>query len=104
MGQIIEDVAPFVGIEKSKEQLEKDYRYGDPITVKVPNFIGQTKDDIAKQFYPFRIEWHGEGPKLVISYLKWIVLSNKMVPFIYIWRTRITLPLKMGKNHYYYEG
>ncbi|WP_445479578.1 stage V sporulation protein D [Lysinibacillus irui] len=64
VGQIIEDVAPFVGIEKSKEQLEKDYRYGDPITVKVPNFIGQTKDDIAKQFYPFRIEWHGEGTKI----------------------------------------
>ncbi|UZN00340.1 penicillin-binding transpeptidase domain-containing protein [Lysinibacillus sp. MHQ-1] len=64
VGQIIEDVAPFVGIEKSKEQLEKNYRYGDPITVKVPNFIGQTKDDIAKQFYPFRIEWHGEGTKI----------------------------------------
>ncbi|GAB0167289.1 stage V sporulation protein D [Lysinibacillus sp. CTST325] len=64
VGQIIEDVAPFVGIEKSKEQLEKDYRWGDPITVKVPSFIGQTKDDIAKQQYPFRIEWHGEGTKI----------------------------------------
>jgi len=64
VGQIIEDVAPFVGIEKSKEQLEKDYRWGDPITVKVPSFIGQTKDDIAKQHYPFRIEWHGEGSKI----------------------------------------
>ncbi len=64
VGQIIEDVAPFIGIEKSKEQLEKDYRWGDPITVKVPNFIGQTKDDIAKLHYPFRIEWHGEGTKI----------------------------------------
>ena len=30
----------------------------------MPDFIGQTKDDIAKQYYPFRIEWHGEGTKI----------------------------------------
>lgn len=64
VGQIIEDVAPFVGLEKSSEQLEKTYRYLDPITEKMPNFIGQTKDDIAQQYYPFRIEWHGEGTKI----------------------------------------
>ncbi|MFJ7738461.1 stage V sporulation protein D [Lysinibacillus sp. NPDC097287] len=64
VGQIIEDVAPFVGIKKSTEQLEKVYRYGDAITEKMPDFIGQTKDDIAKQHYPFRIEWHGEGTKI----------------------------------------
>lgn len=64
VGQIIEDVAPFVGIEKSSEQLEKAYRWPDPITEKMPNFMGQTKDDIAKQHYPFRIEWHGEGSKI----------------------------------------
>ena len=64
VGQIIEDVAPFVGIEKSSEQVEKVYRWPDPITEKMPNFIGQTKDDIAKQHYPFKIEWHGEGTKI----------------------------------------
>lgn len=64
VGQIIEDVAPFVGIKKSTEQLEKVYRYGDLITEKMPDFIGQTKDDIAKQYYPYRIEWHGEGTKV----------------------------------------
>lgn len=64
VGQIIEDVAPFVGIEKSTEQLEKAYRWPDPITEKMPNFIGQTKDDIAKQHYAFKIEWHGEGTKI----------------------------------------
>ena len=64
VGQIIEDVAPFVGIEKSSEQVEKVYRWPDPITEKMPNFIGQTKDDIAKQHYPFKIEGHGEGTKI----------------------------------------
>ena len=64
VGQIIEDVAPFVGIEKSTEQLEKAYRWPDPITEKMPDFTGQTKDDIAQQHYPFRIEWHGEGTKI----------------------------------------
>ena len=64
VGQIIEDVAPFVGIEKSTEQLEKAYRWPDPITEKMPDFTGQTKDDISQQHYPFRIEWHGEGTKI----------------------------------------
>ena len=43
VGQIIEDIAPFVGIEKSTEQLEKVYRYPDPITEKMPNFIRSNK-------------------------------------------------------------
>ncbi|MEG0448548.1 MAG: stage V sporulation protein D [Lysinibacillus sp.] len=64
VGQIIEDTAKHVGIKKSTKQLEKEYRYGDPLTVRTPDLIGQTADDIAKQYYPFRIEWHGEGTKI----------------------------------------
>ncbi|QCR31707.1 stage V sporulation protein D [Lysinibacillus sp. SGAir0095] len=62
VGQIIEDIAPTVGIEVDREgQMEKQYRWGDPITDKVPNLVGYSVDEIAKLQYPFKMEIHGEG-------------------------------------------
>lgn len=62
VGQIIEDIAPKVGIEVNREgQLEKQYRWGDPITDRVPNLIGYEKAEVMKLQYPYKIEWHGEG-------------------------------------------
>lgn len=37
---------------------------GDVEKVRVPNLVGQTKEDIAKLQYPFRLEWHGNGSKI----------------------------------------
>lgn len=66
VGQIIEDIATKVGIkENRKGQLEKQYRWGDPITERVPNFLGMTKDEIMKQHYPYKIQLHGKGNKVV---------------------------------------
>ena len=62
VGQIIEDIAPTVGIEVDREgQLEKGYRWGDPITDRVPNLVGLSVDELAKLQYPFKMEIHGEG-------------------------------------------
>ncbi|WP_107839253.1 penicillin-binding transpeptidase domain-containing protein [Metasolibacillus meyeri] len=61
VGQIIEDVAPIVGIEKSDEQIEKVTVWTDPIMVEVADFIGKTVDEVVQQHYPLTIEWHGEG-------------------------------------------
>lgn len=62
VGQIIEDVSPIIGLEVNREgQLEKDYRWGDPITERVPNFVGLTVDEIMKLHYPYHIEVHGDG-------------------------------------------
>ncbi|SOB92395.1 stage V sporulation protein D (sporulation-specific penicillin-binding protein) [Ureibacillus xyleni] len=62
VGQIIEDIAPTIGLEVNREgQLEKQYRWGDPITDRVPNLIGYEKQEIMKLQYPFKIEWHGDG-------------------------------------------
>ncbi|HWL27171.1 MAG TPA: stage V sporulation protein D [Ureibacillus sp.] len=66
VGQIIEDIAPTVGIEVDREgQLEKQYRWGDPITDRVPNLVGLSVDEIMKLNYPYRIEKHGEGDTVV---------------------------------------
>lgn len=61
VGQIIEDVAPIIGIEKSSEQIDKVTTWTDPIMVEVADFVGKTVDEVIQQYYPFKIEWHGEG-------------------------------------------
>ena len=69
VGQIIEDIAPTIGLAVDREgQLEKQYRWGDPITDRVPNLVGLKVDEIKKLQYPYRIEIHGEG-ELVVSQL-----------------------------------
>lgn len=66
VGQIIEDIAPTIGLEVDREgQLEKQYRWGDSITERVPNLVGISVDEIAKLQYPYRIEKHGEGDYVI---------------------------------------
>ncbi|MEK4424330.1 peptidoglycan D,D-transpeptidase FtsI family protein [Solibacillus sp. FSL K6-1523] len=65
VGQIIEDAAPILNIEKQQEQLEKDYRWGDQLTTRVTNFVGQSPKEIISYMYPYKIEWHGAGSKIV---------------------------------------
>ena len=65
VGQIIEDIASKVGIEVNREgQLEKQYRWGDLLTDRVPNLIGYSVKEIMALNYPFKIEVHGEGEKV----------------------------------------
>lgn len=61
VGQIIEDVAPIIGIEKSAQQIEKKTTWLDPVMVEVDNFVGLTVDEVVQQHHPLKIEWHGEG-------------------------------------------
>lgn len=62
VGQIIEDIAPIIGLNVNREgQMEKQYRWGDPMTERVPNLVGMKVDEIMKLNYPFNIEMHGEG-------------------------------------------
>ncbi|MER2113050.1 MAG: penicillin-binding transpeptidase domain-containing protein [Solibacillus isronensis] len=62
VGQIIEDIAPILGIEKDREgQLEKQYRWGDELTERVPDLVGVSVNEIMEMEYPYQIEVHGEG-------------------------------------------
>jgi len=65
VGQIIEDSAPFIGFESSKDQIDKEYRWGDALEKEVPMLVGEEKNDIMKFEEPFKIEWHGTGSKIV---------------------------------------
>ncbi len=64
VGRIIEETAPLAGITKRKKQLEKDYRWGDEMTHRVPDLTGMTKEKIQTQLYSYQIEWHGSGDKV----------------------------------------
>ena len=64
VGQIIEDAAPLLNIEKQQDQLEKQYRWGDELTESVPNFVELTKEEVLTKLYPYKIEWHGSGDKI----------------------------------------
>ena len=64
VGRIIDEIAPLAGVKPQKGQLEKEYRWGDPITQKVPDLNGMTKDEVTKQQHTLQIEWHGKGKKI----------------------------------------
>ena len=64
VGRIIEEVAPLIDIHDREGQVEKEYRWGDPLTHRVPDLTGLTKSQIQTQLYTYRIEWHGPGEKV----------------------------------------
>ncbi|WP_371812556.1 penicillin-binding transpeptidase domain-containing protein [Sporosarcina sp. Marseille-Q4063] len=64
VGRIIEEIAPVVGITKRENQLEKEYRWGDALTHRVPDLTGMTRETVRNQLYTYRIEWHGNGEKV----------------------------------------
>ncbi|MBE3102825.1 MAG: stage V sporulation protein D, partial [Bacilli bacterium] len=65
VGQIIEDSAPYIGFKNNKDQIEKEYRWGDRIERRVPLLVGENKSEIVTIDEPFKIEWHGTGTKIV---------------------------------------
>ena len=65
VGQIIEDVAPILNLPKATEQLEREYVWGDDLTIRVDNFVGLERQQVLEHQYPFRISWHGEGTRII---------------------------------------
>lgn len=64
VGRILEEISPLAGIAKREGQLEKEYRWGDEMTHRVPDLTGLTKGMIGKKLYTYRIEWHGSGEQV----------------------------------------
>lgn len=64
VGRIIEEIAPLAGITSREGQIEKEYRWGDSLTHRVPDLTGMTKGKITSQLYTYRIQWHGSGEQV----------------------------------------
>ncbi len=65
VGRVIEEIAPLAGITPRREgQLEKEYRWGDTLTHRVPDLTGMTRKSVTGQLYTYQIKWHGSGEKV----------------------------------------
>ncbi len=73
VGQIIEDSLETTGGGK---QLEKEYRWGDVQTTRVPNLVGTKRKEITAYMYPFQIVWHGDGDEILSQLPK----ENSLIP------------------------
>lgn len=60
VGRIIGDIASVRGIGPREGQLEREYRWGDPVQLRVPDLTGKTYDEIRQMLYTVKLEWHGE--------------------------------------------
>ncbi len=64
VGNIIEEMATRYQIPQSTTQIERKYVWGDPLTIRNPDLIGKSVDEILQQHYPFQIQWYGTGSKV----------------------------------------
>ena len=66
VGEIIEEVSMSTSyLEKQKGALERKFVWGDPVTVRVANYVGLTKEEVLALQETLPIKWHGTGSKIV---------------------------------------
>lgn len=59
--RILLDIIEALGIEKQKDELEKDLEWNDKVTYEVPNVIGKSYDEAKKLLVNFEIVKEGDG-------------------------------------------
>jgi stage V sporulation protein D (sporulation-specific penicillin-binding protein) len=63
---MMRDTLPYLGVKPSKDQLSREYVYGDVKTVEVPNLVGATIRDIYEDLgSDFRLAKSGSGTVIV---------------------------------------
>ncbi|GAA3403938.1 stage V sporulation protein D [Paenibacillus hodogayensis] len=63
---IMTDALRYMGVEPRKDQLAREYRYGETKVVEVPDLIGHTVSDIFEDMnMNFRLEKFGSGDEVV---------------------------------------
>lgn len=65
VGNIIEESLNVLGVEKRKDQIEKEVRWTDPPEIKVPDLIGKTKSELLDLHLNVNLEIKGEGKKVI---------------------------------------
>lgn len=69
VGRIISDIAPLRNIKPRDGQLEREYRWGDPVQIRVPDLTGKERDELMQMFHTIKIEWNGPAEGRVIRQL-----------------------------------
>lgn len=65
VGNIMRDGLSAMGIEPRKDQIEKKIKYPDQPLIKLPDFVGLTKNELQQQLINLRIDANGEGDTVV---------------------------------------
>ena len=63
--RILLDIIDALGIERQKDQIEKDLEWSDKVIYEVPSVVGMTKTDAKKNLTNFTVEYAGDGEKVV---------------------------------------
>ncbi|MFY4773772.1 stage V sporulation protein D [Metabacillus sp. RGM 3146] len=61
VGHIMRDSLPEIGVKPSKNQIEKEYKYPDIKTVKIPNLLGLSKEELSEQLENLKLDVAGQG-------------------------------------------
>ena len=61
---ILAEALPYIGVEPSEEQIEKNYLWTDTKYVTVADFVGKERKEIESS-YLYNIEYYGEGSKVI---------------------------------------
>jgi stage V sporulation protein D (sporulation-specific penicillin-binding protein) len=63
---IMSDALPYMNVEKRKNQINKDYKYGDTTIVEVPDLVGRTVADIYEDMNSdFLLAKSGQGNTII---------------------------------------
>jgi stage V sporulation protein D (sporulation-specific penicillin-binding protein) len=63
---VMADALRYMGVEPRKDQLEREYRYGETRVVEVPDLVGHTVSDIYEDMnMNFRLEKFGSGDEVI---------------------------------------
>lgn len=62
---VMEDALRYLGVKPRTEQLEREYRYGDPIIEEVPNLVGMTVTEIYEGMHHLQLVTSGTGHVVV---------------------------------------
>jgi stage V sporulation protein D (sporulation-specific penicillin-binding protein) len=65
VGAIMKDSLSAMGLQPRKNQIEKEIKWPDVPLVKLPNFVGMSKDELQEQLINISIDGSGEGDVVV---------------------------------------
>lgn len=65
VGAIMKDSLSAMGIQPRKDQIEKEIKWPDVPLIKLPDFVGMSKDELQEQLINISIDASGEGDVVV---------------------------------------
>ena len=66
VGEILEEISMTTDyLQKQDGALEKKFVWGDPVTVRVADYVDLTKEEVLKRQDTLTIKWHGEGSRVI---------------------------------------